>query len=132
MKLQILCRWPEFLAGAEFKPDCESFNISDLQTSWGKSIFKGKSGLSYWLRGGWCVQGLARCLRRMWTMQTQVNSKLLQTSYYNMAFFLVQKCIPSFPSFVVSHNFRSTIPLFSNIVQKLLLLFLKMRAFAKA
>ena len=29
---------------------------------------------------GWCVQGLARCLRRMWTMQTQVNSKLLQTS----------------------------------------------------
>ena len=39
---------------------------------------------------GWCVQGLARCLRRMWTMQTQVNSKLLQTSYYNMAFFIVQ------------------------------------------
>ena len=50
MKLQILCRWPEFLPGAEFKPDCESFNISDLQRSGGKSVFKGKSGLSYWLR----------------------------------------------------------------------------------
>ena len=117
MKLQILCRWPEFLAGAEFKPDCESFNISDLQRSGGKSVFKRKSGLSHWLRGGLCVQGLARCLRRMWTMQTQVNSKLLQTSSYNMAFFIVQKCIPSFPSFVVSHNFRSTIPLSSNIVK---------------